>query len=139
MTQLSTLPQGVEVTPFMETSEAGMLVTADKQTKGTYLLGAVAKKTLDSGAARLTVLTTPSLIDEGVNTSFTNLNNMNIFMNAVTANYPDVTNVSIPSKSLEVGYNTVTRGGLWGVIFVLVIPALTLGTGLVIWLKRRRL
>jgi ABC-2 type transport system permease protein len=64
---------------------------------------------------------------------------MNIFMNAVTANYPDVTNVSIPSKSLEVGYNTVTKGGLWGVIFVLVIPALTLGTGLVIWLKRRRL
>jgi ABC-2 type transport system permease protein len=139
MTQLTTLPQGVEVTPFMETSEGGMLITADKQTKGTYLLGAVAKKTMDSGAACLTVLTTPSLIDEGVNTSFTNLNNMNIFMNAVTANYPDVTNVSIPSKSLDVGYNTVTKGGLWGGLFVFVIPTLTLGTGLVIWLKRRRL
>lgn len=139
MTQLKDLPQGVEVAPFMETSENGMLVTADKQTKGTYLLGAVAKKTLDSGAARLTVLTTPSLIDEGLNTSFTNLNNMNLFMNAVTANYPDVANVSIPAKSLDVGYNTVTKGGLWGVLFVFVIPVVTLLTGLVIWLKRRRL
>lgn len=139
MTQLKDLPQGVEVTPFMETSEKGMLVMADKQEEGTYLLGAVAKKTLDSGVARLTVLTTPSLIDEGLNTSFTNLNNMNLFMNAVIANYPEVANVSIPAKSLDVGYNTVTKGGLWGVLFVVVVPVLTLLTGLVIWLKRRRL
>uniref|UniRef100_UPI0032604BD6 hypothetical protein n=1 Tax=Clostridium sp. NkU-1 TaxID=1095009 RepID=UPI0032604BD6 len=54
----------MEVTPFMETSDGGMLVTADKQTQGTYILGAVAEKTLSSGTARLTVFSTPSLIDE---------------------------------------------------------------------------
>ncbi len=58
------MPEGVEVTPFMETSDGGMLVTADKQTQGTYILGAVAEKTLSSGTARLTVFSTPSLIDE---------------------------------------------------------------------------
>lgn len=139
MTQLKTLPEGVEVTPFMETSEGGMLVTADKQTPGTYILGAVAEKTLDSGSARLTVLSTPSLIDEGLNTSFTNLTNLSLFMNAVTANFDDVANVSIPAKSLDVTYNTVTRGGLWGILFIFVIPVITLAVGLVIWLKRRRL
>ncbi|MEY8355683.1 GldG family protein [Lachnospiraceae bacterium 54-53] len=139
LTQKEDLPDGVEVTPFMETSDGGMLVTADSQTKGTYILGAVSEKTLDSGSARLTVLSTPSLIDESLNTSFTNLTNLSLFMNAVTSNFDDVSNVSIPSKSLEVTYNTVTHGGLWGILFIFVIPAVTLAAGLVIWLKRRRL
>lgn len=139
LTQKKDLPEGVEVTPFMQTSDGGMLVTADKQTKGTYILGAVSVKTLDSGSARLTVLSTPSLIDEGLNTSFTNLTNLSLFMNAVTANFDDVSNVSIPSKSLEVTYNTVTHGGMWGILFIFVIPVVTLAAGLVIWLKRRRL
>ncbi|WP_077609758.1 GldG family protein [Clostridium sp. Marseille-P2415] len=139
LTQKKDLPEGVEVTAFMQTSDGGMLVTADKQTKGTYILGAVSVKTLDSGSARLTVLSTPSLIDEGLNTSFSNLTNLRLFMNAVTANFDDVSNVSIPSKSLEVTYNTVTHGGMWGILFIFVIPVVTLAAGLVIWLKRRRL
>ncbi|MFT4006676.1 MAG: GldG family protein [Lacrimispora sp.] len=139
LTQNQDIPDGLEVTPFMETSEGGMLVTADGQTKGTYILGAVSEKTLDSGTARLTVMSTPTLIDESLNTSFTNLTNLSIFMNAVTSNFDDVSNVSIPSKSLEVTYNTVTHGGLWGILFIFVIPVLTLAAGLVIWLKRRRL
>lgn len=139
LTKKENLTDGVEVTPFMETSDGGMLVTADKQTKGTYILGAVSEKTLSSGTARLTVFTTPSLIDEGLNTSFSNLTNLTIFMNAVTANFNDVTNVSIPAKSLEVTYNTVTHGGMWGILFIIVIPVVTLVAGLGIWLKRRRL
>lgn len=139
LSQKKDLPDGIEVTPFMETSEGGMLVTVNSQTKGTYILGAVSEKTLSSGTARLTVMSTPSLIDENLNTSFTNLTNLSLFMNAVTANFSDVSNVSIPSKSLEVTYNTVTHGGLWGVLFIFVIPVLTLAAGLVIWLKRRRL
>lgn len=139
LTQNQDIPDGLEVTPFMETSDGGMLVTADGQTKGTYILGAVSEKTLDSGTARLTIMSTPSLIDENLNTSFTNLTNLSIFMNAVTSNFDDVSNVSIPSKSLEVTYNTVTHGGLWGILFIFVIPVLTLAAGLVIWLKRRRL
>ena len=60
-------------------------------------------------------------------------------MNAVTANFEDVTNVAIPSKSLEVTYNTVTHGGMWGIVFILVIPVITVAAGLMVWLKRRRL
>lgn len=139
LTQKENLPEDIEVTPFMKTSDGGMLVTADKQTKGTYILGAVSEKTLDSGSARLTVFSTPTLIDEDLVTSFTNLTNLHLFMNAVTVNFDDVSNVSIPSKSLEVTYNTVTHGGMWGILFIFVIPVASLASGLVIWLKRRRL
>ncbi len=123
----------------METTDGGMLVTENGQTPGTYILGATAVKTLDSGTARLTVFGTPSLIDDGLNSTFTNLTNLDLFMNAVTANFEDVTNVSIPSKSLEVTYNTVTHGGMWGIVFILVIPVITVAAGLMVWLKRRRL
>ena len=137
--QLETLPDEVTVEPFMETTDGGMLVTENGQTPGTYILGATAVKTLDSGTARLTVFGTPSLIDDGLNSTFTNLTNLDLFMNAVTANFEDVTNVSIPSKSLEVTYNTVTHGGMWGIVFILVIPVITVAAGLMVWLKRRRL
>lgn len=139
LNQLDTLPDGVTVEPFMETTDGGMLVTESSQTPGTYLLGATAEKTLDSGTSRLTVFGTPSLIDDGLNSTFSNLTNLDLFMNAVTANFEDVTNVSIPSKSLEVTYNTVTHGGMWGIVFILVIPVATVAAGLMVWLKRRRL
>ena len=139
LNQLDTLPDGVTVEPFMETTDGGMLVTESSQTPGTYLLGATAEKTLDSGTARLTVFGTPSLIDDGLNSTFSNLTNLDLFMNAVTANFEDVTNVSMPSKSLEVTYNTVTHGGMWGIVFILVIPVATVAAGLMVWLKRRRL
>lgn len=138
--QLPTLPDQVTVTPFMETSDGGVLVTPDgRQTPGTYLLGAVAKKKLTSGTAAMTVIGSPSLIDDSLNKNFTNLVNLELFTNAVTANFSDVTNVSIPSKSLQITYNTVTHGGTWGILFVLIIPILTIGIGLTVWLKRRRL
>lgn len=138
--QLAAPPEKVTVTPFMETSDKGLMVTTDgKQTPGTYLLGAVSEKALDSGTARLTVFGSSSLIADNLNQTFTNLVNLQIFTNAITNNFDDVTNVSIPSKSLQVTPNTITHGGSWGLIFILVIPIFTIGIGLVVWLKRRRL
>lgn len=139
MTKTENVPEGITVTPFMQTSDGGMLVTEEAQKKGTYILGAVSEKKLDTGSSRLTVFSTPTLIDENLNTSFTNLTNLTLFMNAVTSNFKDVANVSIPSKSLEVTYNTVTHGGMWGILFIFVIPAASLCCGLIIWFKRRRL
>lgn len=137
--QSEELPKGVTVETFMQTSDQGLLVTEDGQTAGTYILGAVAEKELDSGSARLTVFGTPSMTDDNLNSTFTNLANLDIFMNAVTANFEDVQNVSIPAKSLEVPYNTVTNGGMWGILFILVIPIAVLIAGLLVWLRRRKL
>ena len=65
--------------------------------------------------------------------------NLDIFMNALTAGFDDISAVSIPAKSLETSYNTIANVGLWSLPFVAVIPILTLAVGLVYWLRRRRL
>ena len=94
---------------------------------------------LDSGSSVLTVITTPSLISEQITSQFTNLSNLNVFMNVVTADFEDVTNISIPAKSLEVTYNTFPNAGVYGMVFIFLIPIVVLVTGLLVWTKRRKL
>lgn len=139
MARMEEQPDGVTVEPFMSTSEDGVLVTGDTQTEGKFLLGARAVKELDSGSAVLTVITAPSFISEQISSRFTNLSNLDIFMNAVTADLADVTNISIPAKSLEITYNTFTNAGVYGMVFIFVIPLIVLVCGLMIWMRRRRL
>lgn len=139
MSQTEELPENVEIETFMSTSADGVLVTEDSQTEGTWMLGARAVKMLDSGSSVLTVITTPSLISEQITSQFTNLSNLNVFMNVVTADFEDVTNISIPAKSLEVTYNTFPNAGVYGMVFIFLIPIVVLVTGLLVWTKRRKL
>ena len=139
MSQMEELPENVEIETFMSTSADGVLVTEDSQTEGTWMLGARAVKMLDSGSSVLTVITTPSLISEQITSQFTNLSNLNVFMNVVTADFEDVTNISIPAKSLEVTYNTFPNAGVYGMVFIFLIPIVVLVTGLLVWTKRRKL
>lgn len=139
MMQAEDVPEGVTVEPFMTTSDHGVLVDGDSQTNGKYLLGARAEKELDSGSAVLTVITAPSLISDQITTQFTNLSNLNIFMNVLTADFKDVSNISIPAKSLAVTYNTFKDAGGYGFIFIALIPLIVLSCGFAIWTKRRKL
>lgn len=139
MSQMEELPENVEIEPFMTTSDAGVLVTEDSQTEGTWILGARAEKMLDSKSSVLTVITTPSLISEQITSQFTNLSNLNIFMNVVTADFEDVTNISIPAKSLAITYNTFQNAGMYGIVFIFLIPIVVLAAGLLVWTKRRKL
>lgn len=140
MKQMETLPDGVTVIPFLRTTQSGVLVQdQNSQEEGQYLIAAAATKTVDEVTGRLTVVTAPSLISEIVTKSFSNVSNLTIFMNALTAGFEDVQNISIPTKSLSETYNTITNGGMWGILFIAVIPVLLLASGLVIWMKRRKL
>ena len=67
------------------------------------------------------------------------MSNLNVFMNVVTADFEDVTNISIPAKSLEVTYNTIQNAGLYGMVFIFLIPVVVLVAGLLVWTKRRKL
>ena len=60
-------------------------------------------------------------------------------MNAVTGGFDDVSNLSIPAKSLGITYNTIRNPGLWSTLFTAVIPLGVLALGLLAWAKRRRL
>ncbi len=87
----------------------------------------------------LTLITAPSLVDGDLLAQFPSITNLSIFMNAATYGQPDIKNISIPSKSLDVSFNVATAGGLWSALFIIVIPVLFLIAGFVIWMKRRKL
>ena len=96
-------------------------------------------KTLEDGEGKLTVIAAPSRISEYITGSFTNLANLEVFMNAVTWNFDDVTNISIPAKSLQEPYNSIVNGAMWAMLFIFVIPAAVLITGFAVWTHRRKL
>lgn len=87
---------------------------------------------------KLTVISAGSMIEEYLTANAPSLYNLSLFMNAVIWNFDDVSNISIPSKSLEVTYNTIPTAGFWNMIFVIVIPVVVLVIGFVVWFRRRR-
>lgn len=154
----------ITVTSFMTTSSNAYAVTEESQEQGTYTLGAVATETIsteedsDTDAdedadedtdetedaeaeeveSRLTVISSDSMINSEVTSSFSTLENLDLFMNAISAYFDDVQNVAIESKSLEVTYNTMQYTGLTSLIVIFGLPALFLICGFLSWRKRRK-
>ena len=125
---------------FMYTSENAFAVLENgEMTEGRYLLAATSTESDENGGGRLTVIACPTLIDEYLLTNFSNLVNLNIFMNAITDNFEDISTISVPAKSLETVYNTIASAPMLSVLFIAVIPLACLVFGLVFWLKRRKL
>ena len=141
----------ISVSSFMDTSDQGYAVTAESQTEGTYSLGAVATQTLSAEdtskdseeeeeleEGRLTVLAADSLIDSQVTDAFSTLENLDLFMNTISANFDDVQNVAIEAKSLQVTYNTMQHAGIISLFLIFGIPLIILVFGFVKWWKRRK-
>lgn len=142
----------VTTTEFMKTSSSGYAISDNNQKQGTYTLGVVAEKSengsddsdgeTDSSdiadTGRLTVVSSDSLINPDVTDNMSTLENLDLFMNTVTANYDDVENVSIKAKSLQVTYNTVHHAGIISLFIILGIPVLILVYGFIQWWKRRK-
>ena len=92
----------------------------------------------ESLESRLTVISASSLIDQQITDAFTQLENTTVFMNAVTANFDGVKNLSIEAKSLGTEYNTVQHAGLFSLLVVFGIPAVVLIGGFAVWYRRRK-
>ena len=131
----------ITVQSFLTTSENGFAVVDEEtQTQGTYVVGAVATEETDGGdTARLTVYGSSSLIDASLTESFSNLDNLDLFLASATTGFEDVSSISIEPVSLSVPTNTITTGGIWGLLFILVIPAALLIYGFARWMHRRKL
>lgn len=134
-TQLETLPDDVTIEEVLTTSEEAYAVTQTEQVQGQYLLGAIA--TLGDNEGTMTVFSA-ALVNEAVLTYYPSMGNEQLFINTVTAHMDQTSTFSIPSKSLEETYNTITLAGPLSFLFVLVLPVGTLIIGLVIWMRRRR-
>lgn len=92
----------------------------------------------ETAQTRLTVISAGSLIDQSITDTFPQLENTQIFMNVVTANFEGVQNLSIEAKSLSVEYNTVTHAGAFGMLMIFGIPAVILLAGFAVWFRRRK-
>lgn len=147
----------ITTTAFMNSSDHAYAITEEKQTEGSYALGAVAVETIEDETesesteksettedsetkeSRFTVISAGSLIDSQITDTFTTLENTTIFMNAVTANFDGVENLSIEPKSLSIEYNTVQHIGMFSLLVIFGIPVLILVVGFVVWFKRRKM
>ncbi|MGN0299305.1 MAG: Gldg family protein [Lachnospiraceae bacterium] len=186
------IPDGVTVETFLKTSSNGVMVTADSQDYGTYMVGATSyreavpevvtgnslvgdvedetkpeieeqttdidetdaadettdteeiedtEETIDTEAeeeetviSKLVVISAPSIISDQI----TDVSNVDVFINAVSWNFDDVQVVSVESKSLQENYNTIYNGGMYSVIFIVIVPAALVLIGLVVWIRRRK-
>lgn len=147
----------ISVISFMSSSDQAYAVSEEKQEQGTFTLGAVATETIsteessedtdtetsetedtENKETRLTVISAGSLIDQQITDTFPQLENTRLFMNAVTANFEGVQNLSIEAKSLNVEYNTVQHPGLFSMLMIFGIPVIVLIGGFVIWYRRRK-
>lgn len=139
---LSGTPAREEITlsTMLRTSENGFAVTEDgKQVQNTYVLAASADELLESEKhARLTVIGAPSLIASDIIDRFANLSNLTIFTDVMLYGQDNVSNISIPAKSLALSYNTIPTANLWSLIFVGVIPLAVIGVGSYVCIRRRR-
>ena len=137
----------ITTTAFMQTSDNSYAVTEDKQEEGTYTLGAVATEQITSDdssdsssskTSRLTVISSESMINSQITDTYTTLENLDLFMNAVTANFDKTKNVAIKAKSLEVSNNTMQHAGIISILTIFGIPLVILIYGFMRWWKRRK-
>lgn len=127
---------GVTVDEFLTTSDKGAAVVGENDyTEGKYTLAAAATK----DESRFNVFGSASIIDDEFTSYYTNLMNLQVFMNSITSNFDDVSNISIDSISLQTTYNTIANGSGIGAIFIGIIPVALLILGFLRWFGRRKL
>ncbi len=155
MTLTDPIRDTITVEDFMTTSADGYAVTETTEEQGTYVLGAVATESVSDDTetadededaetdttgseSRLTVITADTMIDSNITDYFSSLENLDLFMNAVSAGFSNVSNVAIEAKSMGVTYNTMQYTGVIGLVVIIGIPILIVIFGFVQWWRRRR-
>ena len=147
MTQTDPARDTITTESFMTTSENGYAITEDNQKQGSYILGATATESVTvknsngkkvEAESRLTVFGSNMLIDEQVTSSFSSLENLTLFTNAVTGNLDNADNISISPKSLEVSYNSIAHPGPFSILIIFIIPLALIVGGFIVWFRRRR-
>lgn len=141
MTLSTPARSSISVKALLSTSDGGYnVVDENDKTKGTYVVGAAATETIDDNkTARFTVYGSDSLINSNILSSFTNIQNTDLFLSSATCGFTDVATFNINPVSLQEPTNTITTGGIWAVLFIFVIPAAVLIFGFVRWMRRRKL
>lgn len=88
--------------------------------------------------ADLTVISCVRMFDDYIISTFPNRGNAKVFENAIAKALGTIESVGIPAKSMTYFMNTMSNIGLWGLLFIGVIPVGIFAGGLFYWMKRRK-
>lgn len=143
----STLPENVETTNLLTTSDSAYLKTglkngdsivkSDGDETGTFCVAVAADNT--STNAKLVWVSSGVVMDENTD-SMVSGGNTDFVLNGITWMTDAQTGITIHAKSMQAAKLTVPAAGvaMWGTLFTIGTPVVLLLAGLVIWLVRRK-
>lgn len=122
--------------------QSDTLEKEDGDEEGPFALGVSIKETLeDDKETQIIYFSTANILDPQMN-QLVSGGNAQLFMSTLNwmTDTEENTSVSIPSKSLEVSYLTLSDydASFWKICTIGLIPGVFLAAGFVIWLKRRK-
>ncbi|MDD7388277.1 MAG: GldG family protein [Lachnospiraceae bacterium] len=141
----------VSLTPLLTTSDSsyekvpenGQFQTAEKEkndTDGPFTLAMLAEETTsDDQNTQLVVFSTPYLVEESFVSRY-NISNVDLLVNSIGYMCEHESSVTIEAKSMTTETITPSAAAVsfQALFFVILLPAVLLITGIVIWVKRRK-
>lgn len=124
---------------YVKTNVNGTLEKEDGDAEGPFDVGVAATESVDNGETKLIYLTSANLFSQQVDAMVSG-NNVKLLANSVSWMCDQEQSVSIPSKSTQISYLTVTAASarMWGMVTIGLLPVLCLVLGGGIWFKRRK-
>ena len=124
---------------YVKTNVNGTLEKEDGDAEGPFDVGVAVTESVDNGETKLIYLTSANLFSQQVDAMVSG-NNVKLLANSVSWMCDQEQSVSIPSKSTQISYLTVTAASarMWGMVTIGLLPVLCLVLGGGIWVKRRK-
>ncbi|MCF0134153.1 MAG: GldG family protein [Blautia sp.] len=124
---------------YVKTDLTGTIEKSSEDDQGSFAVAMAATEAIGDEETRLVYISGESFFDEQVNAMVYG-NNISVFSGMLSWMCDYEQSVSIPVKSLELSYLTVTAATsrLWGVVTVGIIPGVLILFGGVIWFRRRK-
>ena len=124
---------------YVKTNVNGTLEKEDGDAEGPFDVGVAVTESVDNGETKLIYLTSANLFSQQVDAMVSG-NNVKLLANSVSLMCDQEQSVSIPSKSTQISYLTVTAASarMWGMVTIGLLPVLCLVLGGGIWFKRRK-
>ena len=124
---------------YVKTNVNGTLEKEDGDAEGPFDVGVAVTESVDNGETKLIYLTSANLFSQQVDAMVSG-NNVKLLANSVSWMCDQEQSVSIPSKSTQISYLTVTAASarMWGMVTIGLLPVLCLVLGGGIWFKRRK-
>ena len=122
--------------------DAENMTTLEKENgdeSGSFALGVAITEQYNDKETKIVYLSSSSLFLDNINQAVSGTN-MELMTNALSWMCGQESSVSIPSKSMQVSYLTLTSAsaGFWSMVATALLPVLCLLTGGMIWFRRRK-